>query len=160
MPRIMATNLRTNDLCTPRRMGSRRTPLASREITSDSAKTVQVLVMGTSSELESVSLPRSSSATPRRAAVFSRNRPVPAAQLLREEFGATRVIAFGSLAHGAWFEPRSDIDLAVEGVPVEAFWRAWCALDRLGSTVEIDLVAIESAPERLRDEIAQQGVAL
>ena len=83
-----------------------------------------------------------------------------AARLLREEFGATRVIAFGSLAHGAWFEPRSDIDLAVEGIPVEAFWRAWCALDRLGSTVAIDLVAIESAPERLLDEIAHQGVAL
>jgi uncharacterized protein len=47
-----------------------------------------------------------------------------AARLLREEFGATRVVAFGSLAHGAWFEPRSDIDLAVEGIPVEAFWRA------------------------------------
>ena len=29
-----------------------------------------------------------------------------AAHLLREEFGATRVIAFGSLAHGAWFGPR------------------------------------------------------
>lgn len=83
-----------------------------------------------------------------------------AARLLREEFGATRVVAFGSLAHGAWFEPRSDIDLAVEGIPAEAFWRAWCALDRLDSAVDIDLVAIESAPERLRDEIAHQGVAL
>ncbi len=83
-----------------------------------------------------------------------------AARLLREEFGASRVIAFGSLAHGAWFGPRSDIDLAVEGVPADAFWRAWCALDRLGSTAEIDLIAIESAPESLLAEIAQQGVAL
>ncbi len=83
-----------------------------------------------------------------------------AARLLRDEFGATRVIAFGSLAHGAWFEQRSDIDLAVEGIPAEAFWRAWCALDRLDPTVEFDLIALESAPERLRDEIAQQGVAL
>jgi len=83
-----------------------------------------------------------------------------AARLLQEEFGATRVVAFGSLAHGAWFGPRSDIDLAVEGIPPEAFWRAWCALDRLAPAVEIDLVAIESAPERLRDEIAQGGVPL
>ena len=83
-----------------------------------------------------------------------------AAQLLREEFGATRVVAFGSLAHGAWFGPHSDIDLAVEGIPPQAFWRAWCALDRLDPTVEIDLVAIESAPARLRDEIAAQGAAL
>ncbi len=94
----------------------------------------------------------------RRQAAWSTARR--AARLLREEFGATRVIAFGSLAHGAWFEPRSDIDLAAEGIPPEAFWRAWCALDRLDSTVEFDLIAIESAPERLRDEIMQGGVAL
>lgn len=83
-----------------------------------------------------------------------------AAQLLKEEFGATRVVAYGSLAHGAWFEPRSDVDLAVEGIPPEAFWRAWCALDELKPTVDIDLVALESAPERLCDEIAAHGVAL
>jgi predicted nucleotidyltransferase len=70
------------------------------------------------------------------------------------------VIAFGSLAHGAWFGPRSDIDLAVEGVSADAFWRAWAALDRVEPAFEIDLVAIEVAPERLRDEIDQQGVAL
>jgi uncharacterized protein len=83
-----------------------------------------------------------------------------AAQLLREEFGATQVIAFGSLAHGAWFGARSDIDLAVEGIPAEAFWRAWCALDRLGGSADIDLVAIESAPDGLREEITHQGVRL
>lgn len=83
-----------------------------------------------------------------------------AARLLREAFGATRVIAFGSLAHGAWFGPASDIDLAVEGVPAEAFWRAWAAIDRLDPTFEIELVAIESASERLRDEIIGQGVML
>ena len=94
----------------------------------------------------------------RRQAAWSMARR--AAHLLQEEFGATRVIAFGSLAHGAWFGVRSDIDLAAEGIPAEAFWRAWCALDRLDPTVDIDLVAIESAPERLRDEITQQGVAL
>jgi predicted nucleotidyltransferase len=83
-----------------------------------------------------------------------------AAHLLREEFGATRVIAFGSLVHNAWFGSRSDIDLAVEGIPAEAFWRAWCALDRLDPAVNIDLIAIEAASDSLRDEIVHQGVAL
>jgi predicted nucleotidyltransferase len=83
-----------------------------------------------------------------------------AARLLKEDFGGTRVVAFGSLAHGAWFGPRSDVDLAVEGIPPQAFWRAWCALDRLDPTVDIDLVAIKSAPERLRDQITQQGAPL
>jgi predicted nucleotidyltransferase len=83
-----------------------------------------------------------------------------ATRLLKEEFEATRVVAFGSLAHGAWFGARSDVDLAAEGIPPQVFWRAWCALDRLDPTVEIELVAIESAPESLRDEIVHQGVAL
>ena len=83
-----------------------------------------------------------------------------AARLLEAEFGATRVVAFGSLVHGAWFGLRSDIDLAVEGIPPHMFWRAWCALDRLDPTVSIDLTAIESAAKTLRDEIAKQGVPL
>jgi predicted nucleotidyltransferase len=83
-----------------------------------------------------------------------------AACLLRESFGATRVIAFGSLAHGAWFGPHSDLDLAAEGIPPEAFWRAWCALDHVDPTFEIDLVAIEEASERLREEVAEYGVSL
>ena len=82
-----------------------------------------------------------------------------AARVLREGFGATRVVVFGSLAHGAWFGARSDVDLAAEGIPPDAFWRAWCALDRLGARVEIDLIAIESAPIRLRAEI-EKGVAV
>ena len=82
-----------------------------------------------------------------------------AARVLREGFGATRVVVFGSLAHGAWFGSHSDVDLAAEGIPPDAFWRAWCALDRLGARVEIDLIAIESAPIRLRAEI-EKGVAV
>ncbi|MBI3763908.1 MAG: nucleotidyltransferase domain-containing protein [Chloroflexi bacterium] len=83
-----------------------------------------------------------------------------AGHLLKEQFGATRVIAFGSLAHGAWFSRRSDIDLAVEGIPPQEFWRAWCALDHLEQRFEIDLTALESAPVRLREEIERVGVSL
>ena len=83
-----------------------------------------------------------------------------AASLLRESFGASRVIAFGSLVHGAWFGAHSDIDLAVEGVLPAAFWRAWAALDRIDPSFEIDLVALESASEQLRAEIMDHGVVL
>lgn len=83
-----------------------------------------------------------------------------AARLLRETFGATRVVAFGSLVHGAWFNPDSDIDLAVEGVPAEAFWRAWAAVDRVNASFAIDLVAIEAASATFRTEFLNQGVAL
>jgi len=83
-----------------------------------------------------------------------------AACLLKEQFAATRVVAFGSLAHGAWFGPRSDIDLAAEGIPPHAYWRAWCALDHAQHEFQIELVALESASERLLDEIARYGVDL
>jgi tRNA nucleotidyltransferase (CCA-adding enzyme) len=36
-----------------------------------------------------------------------------AARILKESFGATRVLLFGSLAKESWFHIRSDVDLAV-----------------------------------------------
>lgn len=83
-----------------------------------------------------------------------------AASVLKEKFAAERVIVFGSLAHGAWFHPRSDIDLAVAGIAPEAFWRAWCALDQVSEGFEINLVALEGAPEELREEIEAKGIEL
>ena len=83
-----------------------------------------------------------------------------AACILKANFGATRVIVFGSLAHGAWFTSRSDIDLAAEGIPPDAFFKSWCALDGLGSNFEINLIAIESASEEMSREIRELGIEL
>lgn len=80
-----------------------------------------------------------------------------AARMLKETFGAVRVVVFGSLVHGAWFHLDSDIDLAVAGIAPEAFWRAWCALDRISDGFEINLVALEDASESLRREIEVGG---
>jgi len=96
--------------------------------------------------------------TQRRAAAWEAAHA--AARILKQEFGAVSVVAFGSLARGTWFHPRSDIDLAVEGIDPATFWRAWCALDRLASSFEFDLVPTETASDRLREEIARDGVAL
>ncbi len=83
-----------------------------------------------------------------------------AAQLLREHFNAKRVVAFGSLAHAAWFSSRSDIDLMAEGISPEVFWRAWCALDQLSGDFEIDLVAGEEVTGLFREVIEREGVEL
>jgi predicted nucleotidyltransferase len=97
--------------------------------------------------------------TSRRTAAWASARQ--AAQLLKAKFGATRVVAFGSLAHSAWFHARSDIDLAVAGVAPETFWQAWCALDELAADrFDFDLVAIETVAGRLRHEIDREGVEL
>jgi predicted nucleotidyltransferase len=83
-----------------------------------------------------------------------------AASLLKERFEAKRVIAFGSLAHGAWFSAQSDIDLLVEGIAPEKFWQAWCALDPISGGFEIELVAAEEATSRLREIVDREGVTL
>ncbi len=82
-----------------------------------------------------------------------------AASYLKEKMGARRVIVFGSLAHGAWFHARSDIDLAVEGMSPDDLFPAWASLDHLNSPFEFDLIRYESAPPRLRESI-DAGVEL
>lgn len=80
-----------------------------------------------------------------------------AANLLKGSFGANRVIVFGSLAHGAWFSPRSDIDLAVEGLASEGFSRAWSAVEKVAQGFSVDLVDLAAAPEGLRERIREDG---
>ena len=80
--------------------------------------------------------------------------------LLKAEFGAKRVVVFGSLAHGAWFSARSDIDLMAEGIAPQIFWRAWCALDQLARDFDIELVASEEAAPKLLEVVVREGVEL
>jgi predicted nucleotidyltransferase len=76
------------------------------------------------------------------------------AQVLVEEFGARRVIPYGSVTGDAPWHSRSDIDLAVEGLPPELEAKAWAALERLlPPGLEVDLIALESAPPELRARI-------
>jgi len=83
-----------------------------------------------------------------------------AARLLRERFDATRVVAFGSLAHRAWFTPWSDIDLAAWGIQPDAFYRAVALVTGLSSEFEIDLVPPEDCQPTLRQVIEREGVEL
>lgn len=94
----------------------------------------------------------------RRQAAWSVARQ--AAAVLKEQFGASRVVVFGSLVHGLWYGPHSDIDLAAEGISPGEFWRAWCAIDRIDPAYEVDMIALESATPSLRAAIEQEGLAL
>lgn len=81
------------------------------------------------------------------------------AKLLAREFGATKVILFGSLPGGR-FGPRSDIDIAVAGIDPARFFAAAAAAQRAGEPIDVDLVPIESASEMLRTQLEIAGVAL
>jgi predicted nucleotidyltransferase len=70
--------------------------------------------------------------------------------------GATRVWLIGSLAWGQ-AHARSDLDLAVEGLPVGERARTLVELWRLAGTESVDLILIESAGEGLARRIRMEG---
>jgi len=76
------------------------------------------------------------------------------ATLLRGQFGARRVVLFGSAAGDAPWHSRSDLDLAVEGLPPEKHWQALNACyELLPPELTLDLIPLESAWPELRARI-------
>lgn len=74
--------------------------------------------------------------------------------LLKEEFGARRVILFGSLAEQGVWHRHSDIDLAVEGLPPADFFKAYGACHNLVSPeFELDLDEFYNGIERIFERI-------
>lgn len=83
-----------------------------------------------------------------------------AARLLREQFGASHVAAFGSLTRGGLFHQRSDVDLAVWGLDEQLYYRAVSHLLSLDPSVSVDLVEAESARPALKATIEREGILL
>jgi len=81
------------------------------------------------------------------------------ATLLRVRFGAERVVAFGSLVRPGFFSERSDIDLAVSGVPAAAFFKAWATAGDV-CPFELDLVDLRDCSPALRLLIEEEGIDL
>lgn len=77
-----------------------------------------------------------------------------AAQLLRDQFGASRVVVFGSVLDDRTFHAESDIDLAVWDLPPEQYLAAVAKLLAL-SNFSVDLVPAESASPYVAAAIAQ-----
>ncbi|MEW6233394.1 MAG: nucleotidyltransferase domain-containing protein [Chloroflexota bacterium] len=82
------------------------------------------------------------------------------ARLLRQQFGATRVMVFGSLAHRMWFSPWSDIDMAAWGIPSTEFYRAVATVTGLQADFEVNLVDPTDCHPALRQAIEQEGIDL
>lgn len=78
-----------------------------------------------------------------------------AASLLKEKFGATKVIVFGSLVRDR-FKEDSDIDLAVEGLTNADFFEALTAVNELCERW-IDLKPMESLDARFRERVLSTG---
>ena len=83
-----------------------------------------------------------------------------AAQILRNQFHAEKVVVFGSLAHEAWFTLWSDADLAAWGIPPDRFYAAVAKVTELSGDVAIDLIDPETCRPTLRAVIEQEGIEL
>lgn len=83
-----------------------------------------------------------------------------AARLLKAQFGATRVVIFGSLVHEDCFTPWSDVDIAAWGIAPEDTFRAIGAVMDLGGDIEVNLVDMGACRPSLRAVIELEGVEL
>ncbi|MCK4392933.1 nucleotidyltransferase domain-containing protein [Candidatus Bipolaricaulota bacterium] len=83
-----------------------------------------------------------------------------AATLLRERFGAERVVVFGSLVHEGCFTLWSDVDLAAWGLRPEDTFRAIGAIQDLSPDIELNLVDVEACSPSLLAVIKAEGVEL
>lgn len=86
-----------------------------------------------------------------------------ATKCLKEEFGATRVVLFGSLLNHEIMHESSDIDLAVWELPDDQFFQAKAAVNRATHAYDfppIDLVPFAKAYPYIQDAITAEGVEL
>ena len=82
------------------------------------------------------------------------------ASMLYEDFGATRVAVFGSLAEREWFSSYSDIDIAVWGLSDRAYLKAAYDVYYLSSEFKVDLVDFDSCKGRFRERIQSQIIGI
>jgi uncharacterized protein len=83
-----------------------------------------------------------------------------AATLLKDEYGADRVMLFGSLARDESISSHSDIDLAVWGLDEQIYYHVVSRLLNLDPSISIDLVRVEDAAVSFREMIDEEGIPL
>lgn len=80
--------------------------------------------------------------------------------ILRNQFGARKVVLLGSLTRDADFGPWSDIDLAAWDIPPDRFFMAVAAVTGLSADFKIDLIDPLSSKPPLREWIEREGVEI
>ncbi len=83
-----------------------------------------------------------------------------AAFLLRQRYGAERVLVFGSLLSATAFSEYSDIDLAAWGIAPERFFSAVADVTGLSPDFRIDLVEPDTCRDAIKDAIQTYGMEI
>ena len=82
------------------------------------------------------------------------------ASMLKEKYGAKRVILFGSIVKSSYIHKRTDIDLLVEGIKSNDFLRAGADAWTISSPFDVDIVPVERADQYLLSRALEEGVEL
>ncbi|MDE0085779.1 MAG: hypothetical protein OXU23_08730 [Candidatus Poribacteria bacterium] len=82
------------------------------------------------------------------------------AAMLYDDFGATQVAVFGSLAGQDLFSKWSDIDIAVWGISNDKFLRASSIISDISGLFKVDVVDFESCKGLLRERIQSQLIPI
>lgn len=82
------------------------------------------------------------------------------ADILKADFGASKVVLFGSMLSVNDIHMNSDIDLAVWNLPFSDYIQALTALMSNAGEFSVDLVRIEEAPPSLKAYIVDKGLRL
>ena len=87
------------------------------------------------------------------------------AEVLKRDFGVTKVMLFGSMLVLEDIFPDSDIDLGVWGLTAKNFLQAWCAVDDVVSQSgydfpPVDLVDAATAKPYILKAILEEGLEL
>jgi predicted nucleotidyltransferase len=82
------------------------------------------------------------------------------ASLLKEKYGAKRVILFGSLCSKIYLHERSDIDLLVEGIKSSDILRAGFDAWVVAEPFDVDIIPTEVAEERMIKIAIKDGIEL
>ena len=85
-----------------------------------------------------------------------------ASKVLKNKYGATQVILFGSLVKGTRFTPWSDVDLSVSGLSPQAIIRPPGEIMDMGMAkgIRIDVLDPVDCLKIMRNRIRQEGVEL
>ena len=82
------------------------------------------------------------------------------AAMLYEDFGATQVAVFGSLAEQDWFSTGSDIDIVAWGIPSNRYFSAVAETIGFSQEFRIHLVCFEDCKGQFRERIQSQAVPI
>lgn len=81
------------------------------------------------------------------------------AACLAKNFPCDRIYLIGSTVRDGEFTERSDIDLVVDGLPPEFYFRASATISKMAS-FEVDLIPYESANSLIHKRVQEEGELL